>query len=76
MRIRRETGGIRVEVQDTGVGFDPEAGPHGFGLLAIRERVQHLGGSIEVRSVVGEGTRVVIRLPSLRDETERADEPS
>ena len=76
VRIRRETGGIRVEVQDKGAGFDPEAGPHGFGLLAIRERVQHLGGSIEVRSVVGAGTRVVIRLPSLRDEAQRADEPS
>jgi len=74
--ICRDGERIRVEVQDTGVGFDPEAGPHGFGLLAIRERVKHLGGSIEVRSVVGRGTLVVIRVPFARGETERAEGPS
>jgi PAS domain S-box-containing protein len=70
VRILREGERVRVEVQDRGVGFDPEAGPHGFGLLAIRERVRHLGGSIEIQSVVGSGTRVVIQVPIASQESD------
>ncbi len=71
VRIAREGERVRMEVQDRGVGFDPEAAPHSFGLLAIRERVRHLGGNIEIQSVVGSGTRVVIQVPISSRDTDR-----
>jgi two-component system nitrate/nitrite sensor histidine kinase NarX len=56
----------RVEVRDDGCGFDPEgAGPgetH-VGLRIMRERAQNIGATVEVASVLGSGTCVVLRLP-------------
>jgi signal transduction histidine kinase len=62
---------VRVEVEDSGRGFDPTAlesgcgGDH-FGLLTIRERIRHLGGTTEIRSVPGRGTSVVLLIPTER----------
>jgi signal transduction histidine kinase len=59
-----------LDVQDNGVGFDPaqialQAGlDHGYGLPALRERAAQLGGSLDVESAPGEGTTVVVALPS------------
>lgn len=55
---------LRLEVEDWGVGFDPEEVPVSqFGLRGIRERARLLGGSAEVFSRPGEGTRIVVNLP-------------
>jgi len=57
-----------LSVEDSGVGFDPETARGGFGLLALRERLGQLGGRLEIESVPGSGTRVVVAIPrSLRD---------
>ena len=51
---------VRVSVDDNGRGFDPESIHQGtsLGLKLIRERAEMLGGSFEVDSAVGKGTRV------------------
>lgn len=58
---------ICVEVADEGVGFDMEQPRRddsgGFGLFSIRERLELLGGSMEVVSAPGRGTRVTILTP-------------
>jgi signal transduction histidine kinase len=56
---------VSVEVADEGKGFDPNAlKPDGhFGLDWMRERVELLGGSFEVRSAPGRGTVVRVSLP-------------
>ncbi len=70
--VRREDRTIRVEVSDDGIGFDPvKVYAYGvrdksFGLLSIHERIGLLGGSMEIDSQVGGGTRVHLRAP-LRD---------
>lgn len=58
-------GRVSVEVADDGKGFDPQAlKPDGhFGLDWMRERVELLGGSFEVHSVIGRGTVVCASLP-------------
>lgn len=66
--IGHESGLLRVEVRDDGVGFDPRALESGavsdhFGLFNIRERIRYLGGTMEVRSVAGGGTTVVLLAP-------------
>jgi two-component system nitrate/nitrite sensor histidine kinase NarX len=56
----------RVEVRDDGCGFDPDgAGPgetH-VGLRIMRERAHNIGATVEVASVPGSGTCVVLKLP-------------
>lgn len=62
-------GELTIEVEDDGVGFDPdemrqprESG-QGLGLLGMRERLALLGGTLNVESQPGNGTRVVIHVP-------------
>jgi PAS domain S-box-containing protein len=50
-----------LEVVDDGQGFDPTTVPAGhFGLGIMRERAQHAGAQVQVRSQVGQGTRVLM----------------
>lgn len=51
---------IRVSVDDNGKGFDPESlkESSNLGLKLIRERAEMLGGSFEIDSVSGSGTRI------------------
>jgi len=48
--LRASPGHVHIEVQDDGVGFDPEAMTPGFGLVGIRERVYLAGGRLELDS--------------------------
>jgi signal transduction histidine kinase len=54
---------IVVEVTDDGIGFDPELRPPGFGLTGMRERLELVGGSLEIESAVGEGTMIRAKVP-------------
>src|SRR5262249_23511554 len=51
-------GGLRLEVVDDGVGIGPGA-PVGVGLASMRERAAELGGTLQIDSVSGGGTRVI-----------------
>lgn len=56
---------LRLEVTDAGAGFDrASAGPGGFGLLNIRERLTLLGGALELHTTPGRGTRLVLLVPT------------
>jgi signal transduction histidine kinase len=63
LRIERVGSMARVSVEDEGVGFRPESSPQGFGLLAFRERLSQLGGSLDIASLPGGGTKVVASAP-------------
>jgi signal transduction histidine kinase len=62
--VRTADGKVAIAVADDGSGFDPALGP-GRGLLGMRERVQMLGGTIEIDSRPDAGTRVTASLPLL-----------
>jgi signal transduction histidine kinase len=58
---------ILVTIQDQGRGFDPEAAEAEYestGLGGMRERVNLIGGSFEIRSNPGRGTLVNARIPT------------
>jgi two-component system, NarL family, sensor histidine kinase DegS len=57
---------IRVSVDDNGRGFDPDSiqQSNSLGLKLIRERTEMLGGSFEVDSAVGKGTRILFAVPA------------
>jgi DNA-binding NarL/FixJ family response regulator/signal transduction histidine kinase len=56
-------------ISDDGRGFDPQnapgAGQKHFGLSIMRERADQIGGRLEIRSVVGQGTRVLVHVPRI-----------
>lgn len=73
--LKKEGGNIRIVVEDDGVGFDisgfrskvSKAG--GFGLFNIRERLEYLGGHLEVVSKPGHGAQITLIAP-LKQENE------
>jgi signal transduction histidine kinase len=58
---------LELIVQDHGVGFELDASgqnsenktSHGIGLLGMRERIEMLGGTMQIHSQPGQGTRLV-----------------
>lgn len=65
VRLEAAEGHVMLELQDNGRGFQEEAccGKSGLGLLGIRERVGLLGGSFQLESSVGRGTKAAVRVP-------------
>jgi PAS domain S-box-containing protein len=62
VRLRMGNQEVLAEIVDDGRGFDPLSVRTGVGLSAMRERIEGLGGKIEVRSRPGEGTKVTVRI--------------
>ena len=58
---------VQVIIQDDGVGFDPEPLTNGkgqkYGLGFMRQRAEQVGGSVQIHSTPGQGTRVVVEVP-------------
>ena len=66
VRIACAADATSLIVEDDGVGFDPAsvAGSMegGFGMASMRERVEQIGGTIDVHTAPNEGTRITVRL--------------
>ncbi|HYG36603.1 MAG TPA: ATP-binding protein, partial [Clostridia bacterium] len=61
--LSREQGHTRLVIQDDGQGFDPAAtSGKGLGLRSMRERIEAQGGTLEITSKPGEGTRIEVRI--------------
>ena len=53
-----------LEIDDDGVGLDPDALPHtGMGLANLKDRVESLGGTLELEGAMGEGLTVRLAIP-------------
>lgn len=68
--VTEEGAGLRVVVSDDGSGFDvpavrsrSDAGGH-LGLAGMQERVELMGGALEIASAPGKGTKISVRLPA------------
>jgi PAS domain S-box-containing protein len=70
VRAERDGPDVVLQVADDGIGFDPPvareraAATGHLGLRSMAERIQTAGGSLEISSGPGHGTRVVLRLPA------------
>lgn len=71
IQILREAGDLLLEVADNGQGTSDEDlnRPASLGLLGIRERIEALGGDVQLVSAPGKGTRIRVRVPLRRRET-------
>jgi signal transduction histidine kinase len=59
--------GLRLNLEDNGKGFDIEKAQEkgGMGLKVIRDRVQMLGGTMEVHSTTGQGSHILFQIPAV-----------
>jgi two-component system sensor histidine kinase UhpB len=69
IEIRHEGSGLRFAILDDGVGFDVDGARRralaggSIGLAGMQERVEFLGGNLEIESRHGQGTRIGVLLP-------------
>jgi signal transduction histidine kinase len=49
---------LTFEVDDDGIGFDPQAADWGTGLVNLADRLSAVGGNLAVESAAGKGTRI------------------
>ncbi|GAA1699582.1 sensor histidine kinase [Microbacterium sediminicola] len=68
VEIMREADTVRMDVEDDGIGFAPDAVRTGFGLDGLQDRVALAGGEVTVRSAPGEGSTLTIVLPAAEAE--------
>jgi two-component system sensor histidine kinase UhpB len=54
--LAQEAGLLRLQIKDTGIGFDPAARAEGLGLVSMQERLRLVGGKLAIRSTPGQGT--------------------
>jgi signal transduction histidine kinase len=67
VEVKMMSNAVQVAVSDNGVGFDPATiqpvGAGGLGLRSIRQRLEYLGGTLEIASTPGQGSRFTLSLP-------------
>ncbi|TFW27359.1 PAS domain S-box protein [Massilia arenosa] len=76
IRLHLHGGEMQLTVQDDGIGIgngDGQPVRRGFGLLGMRERAKLLGGTLDVSSPTGAGTRVLARLPVQPPQPQQGD---
>jgi len=73
--LRQSNGLIEMEIVDDGVGFNPEnlTDRGGLGLKSIRDRAEHIGGSVTICSQPGEGTSVKISIQQITVDDQRPE---
>ncbi len=63
--LRQVNDHVRLQVEDSGVGFDTEQAHHraGLGLQSIQERVRLVDGALAIETQPGRGTRIEVSMP-------------
>jgi signal transduction histidine kinase len=83
-RAYKDSEGIVVTLEDTGVGISKEAEAklftpmfttkakgQGFGLVVVKRMTEALGGTVRYESELGKGTKFIVHLPDLRKSSNR-----
>jgi signal transduction histidine kinase len=63
VRLDRKDGHVTFEIEDDGGGFDTRTTGYGTGLRGMADRLDAIGGSLDVRSTPGHGTTIAGRVP-------------
>ena len=74
MRFQFENKAVTIEVKDDGIGFDmveatlsPDS-QRGLGLMGMLERIELIGGEMEINTAPGYGTHIYLRVPLGQEE--------
>jgi signal transduction histidine kinase len=63
VRLLEDEGDLVFQVRDDGIGFDPEGASHGTGIRGMADRLEAVGGELQLSSAPGSGTTVGGRVP-------------
>jgi signal transduction histidine kinase len=58
IRLSETNGSVMFEIEDDGHGFDPSRTGYGTGLQGMADRLEAMGGTLQVQSAPGRGTVV------------------
>lgn len=62
--VQRDNGVLQIEINDDGIGFNPDdARREGHGLDNMAARAEEMGGTLTIASSPGQGTRIVVQVP-------------
>jgi signal transduction histidine kinase len=67
--LQGDEAGVRVCVEDNGMGFNsseissPSSRSTSFGLFSIKERLNYIGGNLEIKTAPGHGSRITLHIP-------------
>jgi two-component system sensor histidine kinase DegS len=66
LQLDSSAGGLRVSLEDNGKGFDVEKVKEkaGTGLKVIHDRIEMIGGTMEIHSDIGHGTHILFQVPT------------
>jgi two-component system sensor histidine kinase DegS len=77
LEINYQPNQIALIIHDNGVGFhsekmEQEAGRNGhFGLVGMRERIELIEGRMEIDSNPGQGTKIMMQIPTTTAESRK-----
>jgi signal transduction histidine kinase len=71
VNLRDAEDALRLSIRDDGVGGAHPSG--GSGLVGMKDRIEALGGTIEVKSPAGDGTQLDVEIPLLPDPSAQPD---
>jgi signal transduction histidine kinase len=64
--LEGQNGRVRLKIEDNGQGFDPDPVSQKerqtWGLQIMRERIESIGGTVQIESQPGQGTRVIFEI--------------
>jgi len=67
VEVTRQAAHLQIVVADHGHGFAPDriqvAAAHGLGLASICQRLEYLGGTLDIASAPGRGSRFTLSIP-------------
>jgi signal transduction histidine kinase len=66
VRLKFQSANLQLEIEDHGSGFAAQEGKRGIGIVAMRERAELLGGTLEFAQPAVGGTLVRLRVPKAR----------
>jgi signal transduction histidine kinase len=57
--------GFQAALTDNGAGFDPQSavGNNHYGLRSMRQRIERVGGALQIETAPGKGTQILINVP-------------
>lgn len=65
LRVQTSANNLQLTLTDNGKGFCTHHGQAGFGLKGMRERINALGGTLDIQSVPGQGCQLKASFPRL-----------
>jgi signal transduction histidine kinase len=66
VRLKFQSANLQLEIEDHGSGFAAQEGKRGIGIVAMRERAELLGGTLEFAQPAVGGTLVRLQVPKAR----------